>query len=97
MFDDECYNRLPKRLRELKYVPNGGYPDGWGLEFVEGFNWSFFLHCELFIIFVNVVVVALYYGLMRSTGTAFSIGSWIFAMGQFLYAVVLELSEKYMA
>jgi hypothetical protein len=99
VYDQECYNRLPKRRGVLKYSPNRGYPIGFGLEFVEGFNWSFFLHCELFIIFADVVVVVLYCGLIRSTGrtsTAFSIGSWIFTVGQFLYAVVLGLSEKYM-
>lgn len=71
----ECYNRLPKRRGVLKYSPNRV---GWELEVVEGSNWTFFLHCELFIIFADVDVVVLYCSLVRSTGwtsTAFSIGT----------------------
>ena len=97
--ENECYNRLPKRRSILEYNPGrSGYPVGWGLEFVEGFNWSLFMNCELLIMIIDVAVVLLYCVFVsdgNKTSTAFTIGSWIFVLGHFAFAVILGISEKY--
>ena len=96
VYDVECRNRFPKRVSPLSYHPNKGYPVGWGLEFVEKFNWKLFYHCESLIVVV-AIIVPLIYGICSSDGdkvsTAFTIGQWLFGAGQILYMVMLALSE----
>ncbi len=96
--DIECRNRLPKRLSALKYSPNEGYPVGWGIEFVEGFNWRLFYQCESLIIVVAVVVTLVYRFCSSDASkvsTAFTVGSWLFSAGQLFYVIMLALSEAF--
>jgi len=94
--DWECRNRLPKRNKPLTYLPNQGHPVGWGIEFVEGFNWKFMSYAQIFIIVVTIVFSILWAVLARSedkVSTALTIGQWIFGAGQVSYGVVVMLSE----
>ena len=92
----ECRNRLPKRLSPLIYEPDNGYPIGYGIEFVEGFNWQFCFLCESFVGFIAIgfpILWMLCSKRMDRVSTALAAGQWIFGAGQVLYLIVVALSE----
>jgi hypothetical protein len=94
--DCECRNRLPKRKNPLTYIPNQGHPVGWGIEFMEGFNWKFMGYAQLLIFFVTVAFSVLWAVFARDNdrfSTAMTIGQWLFGAGQVGYGLVLMLSE----
>ena len=81
----------------MAYVPNNGFPGGYGLEFKESFDFKFLLTCELFIVFIAFLLAVLYWFLMKDpqkTSTAINIATICFVVGQFLYAVILALAER---
>jgi hypothetical protein len=99
VYDSECRNRLPKRRWPLQYFPNQGYPIGWGIEFIEGFNWSLLFYSEVFIFFVTISFTVLWSVFARANDkvpTAFTIGQWMFGVGQVLYIVYVVVSEALM-
>jgi hypothetical protein len=97
-YDTEVRNRLPKRLSPLAYKQNEGWPFGYALEFVEGFNWTLWVSCEAFIITVALIFPILWcFCTSRDdrVSTAVSIGQWILGAGQVVYIVALVLSEMF--
>ena len=98
VYDSECRNRLPKRLKPLEFTANQGYPVGWAVEFVEGLNWRFFAQCESVIGLIALIFPIIW---VRCTSrddrvvVAFTIAVWIFGGGQALYGVLLILSEAF--
>ncbi|KAF8858800.1 hypothetical protein BDZ45DRAFT_386796 [Acephala macrosclerotiorum] len=94
--DRECRNRLPKRKTPLIYIPNQGHPVGWGIEFVEGFNWKFMGYGQFLIFFTTILFSLLWSVFARESdkfSTAMTIGQWLFGAGQVGNALVLMLSE----
>ena len=94
--DYECRNRLPKRTRPLHFCSNEGYPTGWGVEIVEGYNWRLFYHCESLIAVIALIFPCLWIvcaGTDDRVPTAFTIGQWMFGAGQVLSLLMLGLSE----
>ncbi|KAF1952509.1 hypothetical protein CC80DRAFT_495307 [Byssothecium circinans] len=100
VYSQEIYNRLPKRRGRLRCLIKDGFVYGYGVEFVEGFNFKFFIYCELFILLWTFIAVGMYAGIARGkekSGVALAIGAFVFGFGQFLYTVVLGLAEKWEA
>ena len=96
VYDQECRNRLPKRIRPLQFFSNKGYPTGWGVEIVEGYNWKLFYYCESLITAVAVCFPCVWIICATSDdriSAAFSIGQWTFGAGQVLSLLMLGLSE----
>jgi hypothetical protein len=97
VYDQQCYERSPKRKGRLIYKPNGGIPSGYAFEFVECFDIKFILTCELLIACLAFVLGGLYWGFAKDdqkTSTASNIAMFVFVFGQFLYGVILALGEK---
>jgi hypothetical protein len=96
IYDRECRNRLPKRIAPLIFIPRQGHQVGWGIEFIEGVNWTLLLYSEAFIAFVTVVFCLLW-ALVGGGGdrvsTAFTIGQWMLGVGNGLFLVFGALSE----
>jgi len=91
----ETRNRLPKRLRPLDF-PEVGFPQGWGVEFVEGFKWNVLFLWESFILLLGTLVPILWCLCRRGpdrSQDAFTIGSWIFGAGQLVYVMAMAASE----
>lgn len=93
---DEYRNRLPKRKTPLRCEINAGFPEGHGLEIVEGFNWQFFCHCESLICFGTIVLVVSFMASWKkadNVSTAFTGGSFFFAAGQVGYIRAFTVPE----
>ncbi|KAI4614770.1 uncharacterized protein J4E87_009365 [Alternaria ethzedia] len=93
----QCFARSPKRKGRLRFMPNKGYPTGFGFEIVEKLNLRFILTCESLIAFIALLLTFLYLGLGKGEqkwGAAPTIGSFIFAVGQFLFAVIIVVIER---
>ena len=91
----ECRNRLPKRTTPL-HLPARGWPIGYGLELVEGFNWMLICYWELLIGLVSMLFPFLWATLTAGEDrlvVAYTIGTWMFGAGQVLYLIGLVISE----
>jgi hypothetical protein len=94
---DECRNRLPKRYTALTYS-DGFFQIGWGVQWLEDFNWKFFFYCESLIFFgalLYLVIIACFSREQNRLSVGFGGGSFILGGGQFVYMLVLVLSEVF--
>ncbi|CZR52835.1 uncharacterized protein PAC_02712 [Phialocephala subalpina] len=95
---EELRLRLPKRKAPLRCVPDQGFPEGWGLEWEEGFNWQFFYHCESLVCFFTLVFVVLWIALWKkddNVSTAFTGGAFFLAAGRGGYLFALAVPEMF--
>jgi hypothetical protein len=82
---DERRNRLPKRKAALVYS-DGFFAIGWGIQWIECFNWEFLLHCESLIFFGSLLYIILYSCLSKDQNRV-SVGFG----GEVLYVVEVNL------
>jgi hypothetical protein len=95
---DERRHRLPKRNSPLKYHDGEGFPVGWGVEWVEGFNWWFFYHCELLLVVLTIVFTVLFCIFSKGNEKVMLVlaaDTLILTAGQVGYMIVLGLSEYF--
>lgn len=75
-----CLRKIPKVNQELTVCPVQGVCPGWGLQFVEGWNWKKILAllCFLFVL-ASLLVAVLYWRYHHSIQGSFAIGTFVLA------------------
>jgi hypothetical protein len=76
-----CFRKMPKKMNQkLTVCPVRGVSPGWGLHFVEGWNWNKILTVSCFVfILASTVVGVLYWKFEHSIQDAFTIGTFMLA------------------
>jgi hypothetical protein len=76
-----CFRKMPKKMNQkLTVCPVQGVSPGWGLHFVEGWNWKKILTVSCFVfILASLAVGVLYWKFEHSIQDAFTIGMFMLA------------------